>query len=162
MSEELTKLTVVFDSTPAKDLKIDPAPDEGHPFEVHQVPRTVTRLVTHKAGRKAFQQKIFKLSGRVCPLSGTTVAPMIEAAHVVDMQFDGTKDARNGLPLNAAPHRAFDKRLFCINPTALAGETKPGGPNLADLRITTPSLAGMARPPWTEALDWRYRQAWKS
>jgi hypothetical protein len=51
MSDELAKLTVVFDSTPAKDLEIDPAPDEGHPFEVHQVHKTVTRLVTHKAGR---------------------------------------------------------------------------------------------------------------
>jgi hypothetical protein len=91
----LTKLTVVFDSTPAKDLKIDPAPDEDHPFEVPKVHKTMTRLATHKAGRQAVQQKVFRRSGRVCPLGETTVAPMIEAAHVVDMQFDGTNDARN-------------------------------------------------------------------
>jgi hypothetical protein len=54
-SDELTKLTVVFNSTPTKDLKIGPAVDEGHPFEVPKIHKTVTRLVTHKAGRQAFQ-----------------------------------------------------------------------------------------------------------
>jgi hypothetical protein len=73
----------------------------------------------HTAGRHAFQQKVFMRSGRVCPRSGTTVAPTIEAAHVGDLQFDGTHDARNGQPLNTALHRALDKRLFCINPITL-------------------------------------------
>jgi putative restriction endonuclease len=150
--------TVVFDSTPAKDLKIDPAPDEGHPSEVQE---TVTRLVTHTAGRKTFHQKVLKRPERVCPRSGTTVAPMIEAAHVLDVQLDGTNDARNGLPLNAALHRAFDKRLFCINPNTLEVETQPGDPSLADLRSTTPSLPGVAKLPHTEALDWRYQQTQK-
>jgi putative restriction endonuclease len=90
---------------------------------------------------------------------------MIEAAHAVDVQFDGTNDARNGLSLNAALHRAFDRRLFCINPITLQVDTQPGGPGLDDLRITNPWLAGMAKPPQTDALEWRYEQTqkvWKS
>jgi putative restriction endonuclease len=87
---------------------------------------------------------------------------MVEAAHVVDVQLDGTNDALNGLPLNAALHRALDKRLFCINPATLEVETQPGGPSLANLRITTPSLAGIAKPPHTEALNRRYQQTQKT
>jgi putative restriction endonuclease len=87
---------------------------------------------------------------------------MIEAAHVVDVQFDGTNDARIGLPLNAALHRASDRRLFCINPATLEVETQPRGPSLDDPRITTPSLAAMAKTPHTEAIEWRYQQTQKT
>ncbi|SEO57744.1 putative restriction endonuclease [Actinacidiphila rubida] len=83
---------------------------------------------------------------------------MLEAAHLRPVADDGTNDPRNGLPLNAALHRAYDAYLFAFDPDTLDVLTVPGGPTIADLHITTPHLRGLSRPPHGEALRWRHQE----
>ncbi|MFD0562765.1 HNH endonuclease [Kitasatospora saccharophila] len=80
---------------------------------------------------------------------------MIEAAHLRGDADGGTSDARNGLPMNAALHRAFDAHLFAINPDTLTAEARPGGPSLESMGIVHPKLA-LDRLPHPMALKWRY------
>lgn len=82
---------------------------------------------------------------------------MVEAAHLRGDADGGTADARNGLPMNAALHRAFDAHLFAINPDTLRAEARPGGPSLGDMGITAPQLT-LTRLPHQEALRWRYNE----
>lgn len=118
-----------------------------------------SRNVRVRPGQSRFKFRVFQRYGARCPLSGVTVPEMLDAAHLVPDAQDGTDDPRNGLPLNAALHRAFDAHLFTIDPDTLKVVTKPHGPTLDDLGITTPHLQDLPHLPHREALQWRYR-AW--
>ncbi|MCA1704025.1 MAG: HNH endonuclease [Actinobacteria bacterium] len=121
--------------------------------------RRAPRNVRVRPGQSRFKFRVFQRYGTRCPLSGVTVPEMLDAAHLVPDAQDGTDDPRNGLPLNAALHRAFDADLFTINPDTLKVITKPNGPTLGDLGIITPNLEHLPHKPHREALQWRY-QAW--
>lgn len=80
---------------------------------------------------------------------------MLEAAHLRDIKHKGTNDPRNGFPLNAGLHRAFDRHLFAIDPDTFEIVTAPGGPLPAQMGITQTKLA-LDPMPHTEALRWRF------
>ncbi|MFD0349823.1 HNH endonuclease [Kitasatospora aburaviensis] len=80
---------------------------------------------------------------------------MIEAAHLRPDAENGSSDARNGLPMNAALHRAFDAHLFAIHPDTLQVMVRPQGPSLVELGITEPQLI-LPKLPHKAALEWRY------
>jgi hypothetical protein len=90
-------------------------------------------------------------------LSGIAVPEMVEAAHMRGDADGGSSDARNGLPMNAALHRAFDAHLFAINPDTLTAEARPDGPTLDDLGIIHPKLT-LPSLPHRDALVWRYAE----
>lgn len=71
---------------------------------------------------------------------------MIEAAHLRGDADGGSPDARNGLPVNAALHRAFDAHLFAIHPDTLAVEVRLQGPSLDEPGIIHLRL-NFPRPP---------------
>jgi hypothetical protein len=118
----------------------------------HRAQRT-TRV---RPDQPRFKITVFQRYGPVCVLSGIHIVDMLEAAHLVPVPRGGSDDPRNGLPLNAALHRAFDADWFAIHPDTLQVCTVPGGPSLAELGIVHPSLAGLANPPHRDALQWRY------
>lgn len=120
--------------------------------------RSIRRNVRERPGQRRFKLRVFQRYGPCCPLSGIEVPEMIEAAHFRPDAEDGTDDPRNGLPLNAALHRAFDAYLFAIDPDTLVVVTRPEGPTLEQLGITTPHLRGLPRHPHAEALRWRYTE----
>lgn len=104
-----------------------------------------------------FKIEVFRRYGPRCPLSGISVPEMIDATHLRGDAEGGSSDARNGLPMNAALHRAFDAHLFAINPDTLTVEVRPDGPTLEQLGIVHPQL-DLPRPPHREALAWRYAE----
>lgn len=116
--------------------------------------------VRRRPGQRKFQFLVLQRYGPRCPLSGVTVPAMLEAAHLRGDADGGSDDPRNGLPLNAALHRAFDAHLFAVNPHTLKVETQSDGPSFADLGILHPDLYGLKKLPHLEALKWRY-QRWK-
>jgi hypothetical protein len=125
--------------------------------------RRKTRTVTERPSQGRFKLKVLQRYGSRCPLSGVAVPEMLDAAHLVPHSQDGTDDPRNGIPLNAALHRAFDAHLFAINPDTYEVVTKPRGPSLDELGITTPTLKLLRKLPHPDALirrydDWRRRQ----
>ncbi|GGQ63832.1 HNH endonuclease [Streptomyces flaveolus] len=123
--------------------------------------RSSQRNVRERPGQRRFKLRVFQRYGPRCPLSGIAVPEMIEAAHLRPDAEDGTDDPRNGLPLNAALHRAYDAHLFAIEPETLNVVTRPQGPTIEELGIVTPHLRELPRRPHAEALRWRYRE-WQS
>ncbi|MDR3034942.1 MAG: HNH endonuclease [Kitasatospora sp.] len=111
--------------------------------------------VTSRPDQARFKLEVFQRYGPRCPLSGIAVPQMIEAAHLRGDADGGSSDARNGLPMNAALHRAFDAHLFAVNPDTLTAEAHPDGPSLESMGIVHPKLA-LEHPPHREALKWRY------
>ncbi|MGW3572230.1 HNH endonuclease [Streptomyces sp. NPDC000941] len=120
--------------------------------------RSTRRNVRERPGQRRFKLRVFQRYGPRCPLSGIAVPEMIEAAHLRPDADDGTDDPRNGMPLNAALHRAFDAHLFAIAPDTLDVVTRPEGPTREQLGIITPHLRGLAHHPHEAALRWRYTE----
>ncbi|MGW0083554.1 HNH endonuclease [Streptomyces sp. NPDC003393] len=143
------------EAAPQEVLKRDESDQE--PFDlVGNRRRRRQRDVQERPDQARFKLRVFQRYGPRCPLTGIAVPQMIEAAHLRPVQDDGTDDPRNGLPLSAGLHRAFDAHLFAIDPDTLEVVTQPGGPTLEDLHIATPHLRDLERGPHREALEWRY------
>jgi putative restriction endonuclease len=79
---------------------------------------------------------------------------LLDAAHLRGYGERGSNDPRNGLILCATHHRAFDKRLFGIDPRALTLVFRDGGPTAHDLGITRASINHLLAKPHGEALEW--------
>ncbi|MFD7757497.1 HNH endonuclease [Streptomyces sp. NPDC059757] len=114
------------------------------------------RSVRVRPEQSRFKLRVFQRYSPRCPLSGVSIPEMLDAAHLRPVADDGTNDPRNGIPLNAALHRAFDAHLFAFHPTTFEVVTRPEGPTPAQLGISTPNLRGLARQPHEEAVRWRY------
>lgn len=108
-----------------------------------------------RPGQRMFKLKVIQRYGARCPLSGVTVPEMLEAAHLVPDAVGGSDDPRNGLPMNAALHRAFDAGLFAIEPETYTIVTRPGLTQ-ADLGISVISMIDLPKKPHPEAMKWRY------
>ncbi len=80
---------------------------------------------------------------------------MLEAAHVVPKEANGSDDPRNGLALCVLHHRMFDAALFGIEPDSLM-LTAFNGYSLTDLRITRGSIRHLEAGPHKDALRWRW------
>ena len=94
--------------------------------------------------------------GARCAVCDIAVSQVIDAAHLCPVDDEGSDDARNGLPLCATHHRAFDAALFGLDPDGLRIVSADGGPSLRDLRITRADLAHLGALPHPEAVGWRW------
>jgi hypothetical protein len=148
---------VRFGEAPPERI-IDRDRSEEEPFVLEGNRRRKRRgAVTVRPDQARFKIEVFRRYGPRCPLSGMAVPEMIEAAHLRGDADGGTSDPRNGLPMNAALHRAFDAHLFAINPDTLTAEVRREGPTLEELGIIDPKLA-LPRLPHRDALAWRYTE----
>ncbi|MGW0166305.1 HNH endonuclease [Streptomyces sp. NPDC003343] len=156
--EDRSRLFLVkFGEAPPVEV-IDHDRSEEQPFELEGNQRRRRQgAVVVRPDQARFKLEVFQRYGPRCPLSGVEVPQMVEAAHLRGHAHGGTSDARNGLPMNAALHRAFDAHLFAINPDTLTAEALPGGPSLEEMGILHPELT-MGRLPHQDALRWRYNE----
>jgi putative restriction endonuclease len=88
------------------------------------------------------------------------VAELLDAAHIVGVEHDGTDDPRNGLIFCATHHRAFDANMFAINPTDLQVINGERQPSLDALGIERLNISTLTRLPHIDALRWRWER-WK-
>ncbi|MFI6254559.1 HNH endonuclease [Micromonospora zamorensis] len=139
---------------PARILSDDDS--DGQPFVMFgNSSRRSTGSRKQRPGQRLFKFRVIQRYGSLCPLTGVTVAEMLDAAHLVPDAAGGSSDPRNGLPMNAALHRAFDAGLFAIRPDTLEVIVQPG---LAaeDLGIIVATIANLPKKPHPDALTWRY------
>ncbi|WP_395293691.1 HNH endonuclease [Kitasatospora hibisci] len=152
---------VSFDATPPQQL-LDRDRSDDHPFQLEgNRRRTRAGTITSRPDQAKFKVEVIHRYGSRCPFSGIAVPAMIEAAHLRPDAENGSSDPRNGIPMNAALHRAFDAHLFAIHPDTLQVMVRPQGPSLAELGIIEPQLA-LSKLPHKEALKWRYAKWLKS
>lgn len=155
--DESSLFLVKFGEAPPAQV-IDRDRSEEQPFQLEGNGRRRRRgTVVTRPDQARFKLEVFRRYGPRCPLSGIAVPQMIEAAHLRGVADGGSSDARNGLPMNAALHRAFDAHLFAINPDTLTAEARPEGPSLDDMGILHPTVK-LDRLPHPIALRWRYNE----
>lgn len=133
--------------------------------EAGDEPAEFIALASRRRRRRTSQQAdrdpIFKFNALrryqgVCPLTQCSVPEMLDAAHVIPVEDDGTDDPRNALLLEAGIHRAFDAGLWAIHPETLAVVTRPGGPSPDQMGIRVSNLKHVRWPPHRDALQHRY------
>jgi len=99
---------------------------------------------------------VLKRYGPQCAVCGLELLTLLQAAHIVPKERQGTDDPRNGLVLCANHHLAFDTRLFAIQPRTLEIRYRQQGPAANALRITYNDLCHLPYGPHEDALKWRY------
>ena len=153
-------LVTFGNEAPAEVLTEDHSDDVPFALEGNRSQRT-QRDVRIRPDQRKFKFQVLQRYGICCPLSGVSVPEMLDAAHLRPDADNGSSDPRNGLPLNAALHRAFDAHLFAIDPDTFEVALRPQGPSLLELGITQPHIGHLTKKPHTEALRWRF-DLWRS
>ncbi|WP_334665135.1 HNH endonuclease signature motif containing protein [Streptomyces cyaneofuscatus] len=155
--DKIKRFLVSFSETPPGRI-IDHDQSDEIPFELEgNRSRRRTRSVKIRPDQPRFKFEVVKRYGARCPLTGTDVPEMLDAAHLRGDADGGSSHPFNGLPMNVALHRAFDAHLFAIHPSSYEVHTLPGGPSAVRLGITAPRLL-LPKMPHSEALEWRYRK----
>jgi len=113
----------------------------------------VAREIAIRRGQAAFRQKLLQAYGR-CAMTGCTVEPALEAAHIVRYQGPGTNHVTNGLLLRADLHSLFDFGLLSVDPSTLTILVSPmlDGTEYGGLRGQPLQLGHAGASPSQQAL----------
>jgi len=131
------------------------AQEDDVPFELERSSSPAKKvLATSRPGQHRFSFRVFRRYGAQCAVCDVSVMGLLDAAHLRSYREKGSNDARNGVVLCATHHRAFDKRLFGIEPSTGLLVYRKGGPDASDLGITRSSIEHLPAPPHHEALTW--------
>ena len=104
-----------------------------------------------RPGQHRFSYRVFRRYGTRCAVCDVSNKALLDAAHLRAYRDKGSDDPRNGLVLCATHHRAFDQRLFAIQPATHELVYRDGA---GALGITRESLTHLPALPHAEALDW--------
>lgn len=93
------------------------------------------RVVVTRPGQKKFKRQLIQAYGGRCSITGCSVEPVLEAAHIIPYLGAKTDHPSNGLLLRADIHNLFDSHYLTIHPETLKVETAPSlkGTCYADL-----------------------------
>jgi putative restriction endonuclease len=113
-------------------------------------------LVSARPGQQRFRFQVLKEYGPKCAVCSISHTLLLHAAHLCGKAAKGSDDWRNGLPLCATHHLAFDAGLFVIHPDTLEIVLAPGI-DAETLGIQGKTLATMRARPHVDALCWRFQ-----
>lgn len=131
------------------------AEEDAEPFLLERAGDGRKRTqATARPGQHRFSFRVFRRYGAKCSVCDVSVLGLLDAAHLRGYAERGSDDPRNGLVLCATHHRAFDKRLFAIDPLSLALVFRTHGPDAAALGITRTSIAHLLSRPHLDSLTW--------
>lgn len=130
--------------------------DQGDlPFELERSTGRGKKVpVASRPGQHRFSFQVFRRYGAQCAVCDVSVMGLLDAAHLRPYGENGSNDARNGVVLCATHHRAFDKRLFGIEPSTRRLVYQGEGLDASDLGITRSSIDHLMAAPHREALEW--------
>jgi HNH endonuclease len=138
-----------------------PSGEPETPFSVTAPRELMNRTSKARKRSAAFKFAVFdRYRPAECCVCGIRVAELLDAAHIVGVEHDGTDDPRNGLIFCATHHRAFDANMFAISPTDLQLISGERQPSLDALGIKRVNLSTLTQLPHTDALRWRWER-WK-
>ena len=108
-----------------------------------------------RTGHQQFRFHVMSQYGAKCAVCEIRHPQLLKAAHICGIAEKGSDDWRNGIPLCATHHDAFDCHLFCIDPSSGALQCKPGvDPNAIGLKQA--KLQPLKNSPHMDALQWRW------
>jgi putative restriction endonuclease len=134
------------------------APSE--PFQLMGEPNKKNAKVLVRRGQQRFRFQVMSKYGYKCAVCDIRHPELLKAAHICGMAERGSDDWRNGIPLCATHHEAFDCHLFGIHPHSGAILCKPGVTQ-SEIGLSQPTLKTLRNAPHREALEWRWEVAQK-
>ncbi len=112
--------SIAFEEAPPPEMPAAAEEDEL-PFQLERGTTQSKKVsATSRPGQHRFSFRVFRRYGPQCAVCDVSVMGLLDAAHLRAYRDKGSDDPRNGLVLCATHHRAFDKRLFTIDPSTLA------------------------------------------
>lgn len=117
-----------------------------------------------RPGQSTFRFHVMSRYGQKCAVCEIRHPLLLIAAHICGKAATGSDDWRNGIPLCATHHIAFDNYLFAIDPdTAMI--SCQSGVIAIEIGLCEESLRTIKNRPHVEALKWRWmatQKVWNS
>lgn len=88
------------------------------PARVNAGKESQLRLITLRRGQPEFRKNLLKIYGESCCISGETCVEVLEAAHIIPYDGEGTNHPENGLLLRSDLHTLFDLNLLSVDPAS--------------------------------------------
>jgi putative restriction endonuclease len=135
----------------------------SEPFRLEEEPRRKLSSVMVRVGQQRFRFHVMSQYGPKCAVCDIRHPQLLKAAHIRGKREHGTDDWRNGIPLCATHHDAFDSYLFGVDPDTRAIKCKPGV-NKKDVGLREANLTPLKNTPHVDALRWRWdetQREWK-
>src|SRR6476661_6581867 len=126
------------------------------PFHLTDEPRLKASTVLARAGQQRFRFHVLSKYGCKCAVCDICHPQLVKVAHICGKANKGSDDWRNGIPLCATHHDAFDSHLFCVDPTSGAIHCKPGV-TANDIGLRETRLQPLKNVPHVDALQWRWK-----
>jgi len=99
------------------DSQPKPSQPQKQEFTTKEKRKKKSREVEVRSNNQSkFRFNVLKRYGAKCAICYVENKHMLDAAHIIPVDEDGTDDPRNGLILCKNHHAAFDRNLFTINP----------------------------------------------
>ena len=86
------------------------------PIDLVDARNRVLREIVQRAGQGRFREQLLVAYRSRCAVTGCSLVPILEAAHIRRYLGEHTNTVRNGLLLRADIHTLFDLNLLGINP----------------------------------------------
>jgi putative restriction endonuclease len=150
--DENRQFLVLFANEPPR---YDPAKAADEPFTLIGVPNKKAATVLARRGQQRFRFQVMAQYGSKCAVCNIRYPALLKAAHICGVAQQGSDDWRNGIPLCATHHDAFDEHLFCIHPNSKMIECKPGI-TASEIGLRETSLKTLKNEPHDDALRWRW------
>lgn len=118
-----TKFTLRRESSPTlkiADIEAElEKQGEFDPDDVIDARKRTLASIVRRQGQGSFRKKLLKAYSGQCAVTGCTIEPLLEAAHIVPYLGADTNVVSNGLLLRADIHTLFDLGLLWIDPNSL-------------------------------------------
>ena len=128
------------------------------PFFLEAQSNSRKSLTKQRPGQQKFRFDVLKNYGCTCAVCSISHPKLVKAAHIRGKGDNGSDDWRNGIPLCATHHDAFDAHLFGVEPTSLKLIFAPGCDGHA-LGIAAKKLQPLRNKPHGDAISWRWAQS---
>lgn len=120
----------------------------------------VLREVVRRRGQRKFRQSLIAAYGGACAISGCSVLPLLEAAHITPYMGPETNSVTNGLLLRADLHTLWDLGLIAVQPETQKlwvspSVNDPVYQSLADTRLRPPGQN--SQRPSLAALEYQWK-----
>ncbi len=132
--------------------------EEEQPFILVDKRVPEKREIVARQGQQRFKFLVLRRYGMCCAVCDRRILEVLDAAHLLPKQVQGSDDPQNGLALCAVHHRVFDAGLFAIEPQTLRIHCRPSGPDTKALRLQYRSLEYLPRRPHQEAPAWHWHR----
>jgi putative restriction endonuclease len=151
--DENAQFLILFgDEKPAR-YETAEAPNE--PFQLITKQNKQSANVLVRKGQQRFRFQVMSQYGYKCAVCNIRLPELLKAAHICGIAEHGCDNWRNGLPLCATHHEAFDAHLFCIEPKSGTIKCKPGITH-SEIGLQESSVKVLKHAPHVEALKWRW------